>query len=82
MESHGVLSVREMVGGIFRFWDDHISADGAWWILALDAVFLIPAIFAVFFFPATVLIGVGVAAVLTLGALVLRRAVRGGSAAR
>lgn len=82
MESDGVIGFREMRSGIFRFWDGHISADGAWGILALDAILLIPLMFAVFFYPAVVLIGLAVAAALTVGVLVLRRAVHhGGSAA-
>ena len=70
-----VVSLREMFRGMFHYWDEHISADGAWWILALDAVLLIPLMFAVFFYPRGVLIAVGLALLLTLGALGLRRAV-------
>ena len=73
MENDGVIGFREMLNGIFRFWDGHISADGALWILALDAILLIPLIFTVFFYPAAVLIGLAVAAALTLAALALRR---------
>lgn len=69
-----LVGLRGMVQGIFHFWDEHISADGAWWILALDSVLLIPLIFAVFFYPMAVLILVGAAAVLTLGVIALRRA--------
>ncbi len=75
MGNESVLSIREMLNGIFHFWDDHISGDGAWWILALDAVFFIPAIFAMFFYPVEVLTGLVVVAALTLGVIALRRAI-------
>jgi hypothetical protein len=64
-----------MLQGLFHFWDEHISKDGAWWILALDAVLLIPLIFAIFFYPMVVLIGVGTALALTAAAVALRRAI-------
>ncbi len=51
------------------------NSEGAWWILALDGILLIPLIFAMFFFPAAVLIGVGAVAVLTIMAVALMRAV-------
>jgi uncharacterized membrane protein YdjX (TVP38/TMEM64 family) len=70
-----LVGLREMFQGLFHFWDEHISADGAWWILALDSVLLIPLIFAVFFFPVAVLILVGAAALLTLAIIALRRAI-------
>ena len=55
---------------------DHlISADGAWWILAMDGILLIPLIFAAFFYPMAVLIGVGGTLVLTIAVLALIRAV-------
>lgn len=70
-----VVSLREMFRAVFHYWDEHISGDGAWWILALDAVLLIPLMFAVFFYPVAVLIGVGAVLVLTAAAIGLRRAV-------
>ncbi|MBI3049578.1 MAG: hypothetical protein HYY76_14835 [Acidobacteria bacterium] len=70
-----LVGIRDVYQGLFHFWDEHISADGAWWILALDGVLLIPLIFAVFFYPMVVLIGVGAAVMLTLGAVALRRAI-------
>ena len=62
-----IRALRHSVGQLF-------NSDGAWWILALDGILLIPLIFAVFFFPAAVLIGVGTVAVLTATALALMRA--------
>ena len=70
-----IVTIREMLGAVFKFWDDHISRDGAWWILMLDSVFFVPLIFAVFFWPLTVFIAIVVAAVLTFGAIGLRRVV-------
>ena len=75
MSGEGVLSLREMLHGLFHFWDEHISKDGAWWILALDSVLFIPLIFAVFFFPMAVVGILAGAAALTLGVMVLRRLV-------
>lgn len=74
MSGESVLTLREMLHGLFVFWDEHISKDGAWWILALDSVLFIPLIFAAFFFPMAVLGIVGGAVGLTLGAIGLRRA--------
>ena len=54
--------------------DDLISSDGAWWILGLNAILLIPAIFAVFFYPVEVLATAGGLVALTVAALVARRA--------
>ena len=70
-----IVTLREMFGSGFKFWDEHISGDGAWWILALDAVFFIPLIFAVFFFPKVVLSGVAAAALLVVAFIGLRRVV-------
>ncbi len=50
------------------------SSEGAWWILALNGILLIPLVFAMFFFPVAVLIGVGTVAVLTVMAVALMRA--------
>jgi len=76
MSGESVLGLREMLQGLFHFWDEHISKDGAWWILVLDSVLLIPLIFAAFFYPMAVLAIVGGAAALTLGFMALRRLVR------
>ena len=73
MSGESVLSLREMLHGLFHYWDEHISKDGAWWILALDSVLFIPLIFAVFFFPMAVLGILAAAAALTLGVIGLRR---------
>ena len=62
-----------MFRALLRYTDDHISADGAMWILALDGILLIPAIFAVFFYPMEVAIGVGAAMVVTICVLALMR---------
>ena len=59
-----ILGVHNMVDALTHYWDEHLSSDGAWWILGLDAILLIPAIFAVFFFPLAVAIGTGVALVM------------------
>jgi hypothetical protein len=75
MSKDGVLGLGEMLRGLFHFWDEHISKDGAWWILALDSMLLIPLIFAVFFFPMAVIVIVGSVAALTLGFMALRRLV-------
>ncbi|MBI2185943.1 MAG: hypothetical protein HYU37_02330 [Acidobacteria bacterium] len=77
MSGESVLSLREMLHGLFHYWDEHISKDGAWWILALDSVLFIPLIFAVFFYPMAVLAIIVSAAVLTLGFMGLRRLVHG-----
>jgi hypothetical protein len=75
MSGESVLSLREMLHGLFQFWDEHVSKDGAWSILALDAVLCIPLIFAVFFYPMIVVGIVAGAAVLTAGVVALRRLV-------
>ena len=64
-----------MIRALLHSADNLINSDGAFWILALDGILLIPLIFAVFFFPLQVLLGVGFAALLTIVALVIVRAV-------
>jgi uncharacterized membrane protein HdeD (DUF308 family) len=64
-----------MLGAMFRYWDEHISRDGAWWILALDGILLIPLIFAAFFYPVAVAIVVAVVLVLGLALMGIRRVV-------
>ena len=50
------------------------NSEGAWWILALDGILLIPLMFAIFFFPVAVLGGAGAVAVLTVMAVARMRA--------
>jgi membrane protein YdbS with pleckstrin-like domain len=64
-----------MIRALLHSADHLFNSDGAWWILALDSILLIPLIFAVFFYPMAVLLGVAAAAVLTVGLLVCLRAV-------
>lgn len=66
-----------MIHALLHSADHLVNSDGAWWILALDSILLIPLVFAVFFFPVPVLIGVGAACVLGVATVVLLRAVRG-----
>ncbi len=75
MAGESILGLREMLHGVFQFWDEHISKDGAWWILALDSMLLIPLIFAVFFYPKAVVAILAGAAALTLGFMALHRLV-------
>jgi hypothetical protein len=74
MAGDSVLGLREMLHGLVHFWDEHISKDGAGWILALDSMLFIPLIFAAFFFPVAVLAIVAGVVLLTLGAIGLQRA--------
>ena len=62
-----------MFRALLRYADDHLSSDGAMWILALDGILLIPAIFAVFFYPMAVAIGVGTAMIVTICILAFMR---------
>jgi len=62
-----------MLREIIHSADDHISSDGAWWILGLSAILLIPAIIAVLFFPIEGLIAIGGLGALLGMALVARR---------
>lgn len=62
-----------MIRALLHSADDLFNSDGAWWILALDSILLIPVIFAVFFYPMAVLIGVGAALVLTVAVMALVR---------
>jgi len=66
-----------MIRAILHSGDHLISSDGAWWILAMDGILLIPLIFAAFFYPMAVLVGVVAVMVLTIAALVVMRAVHG-----
>jgi hypothetical protein len=65
-----------MLRALLHSADDLFNSDGAWWILALDGILLIPLIFAVFFYPVMVLGGVAAAAVLTVALLFLMRIIQ------
>ena len=56
--------------------DDFFNADGAGWILVLDAILLIPVLFAAFFYPLAALGGVTAIAVITIVPLVVMRLVQ------
>ena len=60
-----------MIRALLHSVGQSFNSDGAWWILALDGILLIPLVFAMFFFPVAVLIGVGAAVVLTIMAVAL-----------
>ena len=62
-----------MLHEIIHSADDFISSDGAWWILGLNGILLIPAIFAAFFFPVAVLGTTAGLVALTVVVLVGRR---------
>ena len=54
----------------------HVSGNGAWWILGLNSILLIPLIFAFFFFPREMLTVTAVVFVLTTGVFLVVKAVR------
>ena len=64
-----------MIRAILDYMGDHVSADGAWWILGLNAILLIPLIFALFFYPREVLTGTAAVVVLAIACVVLGRIV-------
>ena len=64
-----------MLHALLHSCDDLYNTNGACWILALDAILLIPLVFAVFFYPMAVLASVAIVAVLTLVAFAVVRAV-------
>jgi hypothetical protein len=72
-----ILGVHDMVDAVSHYGKDHLTSDGALWILGLDAILLIPLIFAVFFYPLAVTIGVGSALLLGGVYYVLLRALHG-----
>jgi hypothetical protein len=72
-----ILGVHNMVDAVAHYWNDHLTSDGALWILGLDAILLIPLMFAVFFYPVPVAIGVGAALLLAAVYYVLLRALQG-----
>ena len=57
--------------------DDLVNADGAGWILVLDAILLIPVLFAMFFYPLAALAGVAAIAFMTIVPLLVMRVVHG-----
>jgi hypothetical protein len=61
-----------MLHEIMHSADHLISSDGAWWILGINGILLIPAIFAVFFYPVEVLSTVGGLMALAVVAFVAR----------
>ena len=65
-----------MIRALLHSADDLFNSDGAWWILALDSILLIPLIFAMFFYPVMVLGGVAAAVVLTFVVLILMRRIQ------
>jgi hypothetical protein len=65
-----------MIRALLDYMGEHVSDDGAWWILGLDSILLIPLIFSVFFYPRQVLIGLAVLLLLTIAALAVTRRVR------
>ena len=66
-----------MIRALLHYAGDHVTADGAWWILGLNAILLIPAIFAVFFYPMAMLVATGAVLILTIAALGAVRFIRG-----
>jgi hypothetical protein len=56
--------------------DNLFNADGAGWILVLDAILLIPVLFAAFFYPLAALAGLAAIAVATIVPLVIMRMVQ------
>ena len=65
-----------MLHALLHSCDDLINANGACWILALDAILFIPLVFALFFYPVAVLTWVVAGAVLTLAAFAVVRVVQ------
>jgi len=65
-----------MLHALLHSADDLFNSEGAWWILALDGILLIPLIFAVFFYPLMVLGGVAAAVILTVALLGLMRVIQ------
>lgn len=53
--------------------DDFFNADGAGWILVIDAILLIPVLFAMFFYPLAALAVVAAIAFVTIVPLVVMR---------
>ena len=65
-----------MIRALLDYVEAHVSGEGAWWILGLNAILLIPLMFSVFFYPRQVLLALGAVFALTVVAMVVNRAVR------
>ena len=65
-----------MIRALLNYMGSHVSDEGAWWILGLNAILFIPLMFSVFFYPKEVMLGVGAVFLLTVAGLVVNRAVR------
>ena len=65
-----------MIRALLDYVGTYVSGEGAWWILGLNAILLIPVMFSVFFYPKEVLLGLGVMFILTIAAMVVNRAFR------
>lgn len=63
-----------MIRAILHSAADLFNSDGAFWILALDGILLVPLIFAVFFYPVPVLASIGGIVLATLVVMAVRRA--------
>ena len=63
-----------MLHALLHSADDLFNSEGAWWILALDSILLIPLVFAVFFYPVEILVSLAVVAVIGVGFVALSRA--------
>lgn len=62
-----------MIHAILHSADDLFNSDGAFWILALDGILLIPLIFALFFYPVPVLASIGGIVLATLVVMAVMR---------
>ena len=56
--------------------DSFFNADGAGWILVVDAILLVPVLFAMFFYPIAALAAVAAIAVVTILPLVVMRLIQ------
>lgn len=65
-----------MIRALLDYVGEYLSGEGAWWILGLNAILLIPVMFSVFFYPKEVLLGLGALFVLMIAAMVVNRTVR------
>ena len=64
-----IVGMRDLRDGLARYCRSRVSAEGAYWLLMMDGLFLIPAMFAFFFYPWQTMITVGVFAIVS-GALI------------
>ena len=60
-----IVGMHDMMDSVSGYWHSRVSSEGALWIIAMDALFLIPLIFAVFFYPLEVLLAVAALLLLT-----------------